>query len=80
MISISTTPVQPDQTNHKEINVIDADVDVGSSNATTRVLLMDSDLKPVYAVLFSCKYAMICDNCSETRHFKKVSLILGCRK
>ena len=46
--SVSTTPVQPDQTNHKGINVIDADVDVGSSNATTctRVLLMDSDLKP----------------------------------
>ena len=22
---------------------------------------MDSDLKPVYTVLFSCKYAMICD-------------------
>ena len=60
MISISTTPVKRDQTNHKEINVIDADVDVGGSNATTRVLLMDSDLKPgpttpVYAVLFSCK-------------------------
>ena len=44
-------------------------ISVGSTNATTRVLLMDSDLKPVYAVLFSCKYAMICDNCSETRHF-----------
>ena len=61
--------IQRDQTNQKEINVINADVDVGSTNATTRVLLMDSDLKPVYAVLFSCKYAMICDNCSETRHF-----------
>ena len=33
------------------------------------VLLMDSGLKPVYAVLFSCKYSMICDNCSESRHF-----------
>ena len=52
-----------------EINVIDADVDVGSTNATTGVILMDSDLKPVYAILFSCKYAMICDNFSETRHF-----------
>ena len=30
-----------------EINVIDADVDVGT-NATTRVLLLESDLKPVY--------------------------------
>ena len=47
-----------------EINVIDADVDVGT-NATTLVLLMDSDLKSVYAVLFSCTYPVICDNCSE---------------
>ena len=30
-----------------EINVIDADVDVGT-NATTQVLLLESDLKPVY--------------------------------
>ena len=37
-----------------EINVIDADVDLGSTNATTWVLLMESDLKSVYAVLFSC--------------------------
>ena len=47
MISIAQR-IQRDQTNHKEINVVDADVDVGSTNATTRVLLMDSDLKPVY--------------------------------
>ena len=33
------------------------------------VLLMDSGLKSVYAVFFSCKYSMICDNCSESRHF-----------
>ena len=52
-----------------EIKVNGADVDVGT-NATTLVLLMDSDLKSVYAVLFSCTYSMICDNCSETRHFK----------
>ena len=58
MNSISTTCTA-------EINVIDADVDVGT-NATTWVLLMDSDLKSVYAVLFSCTYSMICDNCSET--------------
>ena len=44
--------------------VIGADVDVGT-NATTWVLLMDSDLKSVYAVLFSCTYPVICDNCSE---------------
>ena len=50
-----------------EINVTDADVDVGG--ATTRVLLMTSDLKPVYTVLFSCKYSIIFDNCSETRLF-----------
>ena len=48
-----------------EISVIDADVDVGT-NASTWVLLMDSDLKSVYAVLFSCPYSVICDNCSET--------------
>ena len=30
-----------------EINVIDADVNVGT-NATSRVLLLESDLKPVY--------------------------------
>ena len=48
-----------------EVNVIDADADVGT-NATTWVLLVDSDLKSVYAVLFSCTYSMICDNCSET--------------
>ena len=30
-----------------EINVIDADVDVGT-NTTTQVLLLESDLKPVY--------------------------------
>ena len=60
------------------INVTNADVDVG--DVTTRVLLMDSDLKPVYAVLFSCKYSMICDNSSETRHFSEVVfLVLGCR-
>ena len=68
MISIAQR-IQRDQTNHKEINVVDADVDVGSTNATTRVLLTDSDLKPVYVVLLSCKYAIICENCSETRHF-----------
>ena len=51
-----------------EINVIDADVDVGT-NATIWVLPMDSSLRPVMAVLFSCKYSMICDNCSETLHF-----------
>ena len=44
--SISTTGTA-------EINVIDADVDVGTY-AATLVLLMDSDLKSVYAVLFSC--------------------------
>ena len=50
-----------------EINFIDADVDVGT-NATTQVLLMDSDQTSVYiyAVLLSCTYSMICDNCSET--------------
>ena len=48
-----------------EINVFGADVD-GCTNATTWVLLMDSDLKSVYAVLFSCTYSVICDNCSET--------------
>ena len=58
MNSISTTY-------NAEINVTDADVDVGT-NATTWVLLMDSDLKSVYAVLFSCTYSVICDNCSET--------------
>ena len=42
MNSISTTY-------NAEITVIDADVDVGS-NTTTWVLLMDSDLKSVYAV------------------------------
>ena len=61
MNSISTTY-------NAEITVIDADVDVGT-NATTWVLLMDSDLKSVYAVLFSCTYSVICDNCSETRQF-----------
>ena len=30
-----------DETNHSEINIIDADVDVGT-DATTRVLLIDS--------------------------------------
>ena len=44
---------------------IDADVDVGSTNATIQVLLMDSDLKPVYAVQFSSKYSMICDICDN---------------
>ena len=58
MNSISTTYTA-------EINVIDADVDVGT-NATTWVLLMDSDLRSVYAVLFSCTYPVIYDNCSET--------------
>ena len=33
--------------NNTEINFIDADVDVGT-NATTRVLLKDSDVRPVY--------------------------------
>ena len=41
MNSISTTCTA-------EINVIDVDVDVGT-NATTLVLLMDSDVRPVYA-------------------------------
>ena len=50
MNSISTTY-------NAEINVIYADVDV-VTNATTWVLLMDSDLKSVYAVLFSCTYSM----------------------
>ena len=36
-----------DQTNNTEINFIDADVDVGI-NAITRVLLKDSDVRPVY--------------------------------
>ena len=40
------------------VNVIDADVDVGT-DATTWV----------YAVLFGCTYSKICENCSETRHF-----------
>ena len=64
MNSISTTCTA-------EINLIDADVDVGTNatNSTTLVLLTDSDLKSVYAVLFSCTYSMICDSCSETRHF-----------
>ena len=64
MNSISTTCTA-------EINVIDADVDLGTNatNSTTLVLLTDSDLKSVYAVLFSCTYSMICDSCSETRHF-----------
>ena len=55
MNSISTTCTA-------EINVIDADVDVGTNaaNSTTLVLLTDSDLKSVYAVLFSCTYSMIC--------------------
>ena len=44
--SISTTGTA-------EINVIDADVDIGTY-AATLVLFMDSDLKSVYAVLFSC--------------------------
>ena len=35
------------KTNITEINLIYADVDVGS-NATTRVLLKDSDVRPVY--------------------------------
>ena len=64
MNSISTTY-------NAEINVIYADVDV-VTNATTWVLLMDSDLQSVYVVLFSCTYSMtlmIYDNCSETRHF-----------
>ena len=46
MISISTT-YTGDQTNNTEINFIDADVDVGT-NATTLVLLKDSDVRPVY--------------------------------
>ena len=58
MNSISTTYTA-------EMSVIGADVDVGT-NATTWVLLMDSDLKSVYAVLFSCTYSVICDNYSET--------------
>ena len=58
MNSISTTY-------NAEITVIDADVDVGS-NTTTWVLLMDSDLKSVYAVLWNCTYPVICDNYSET--------------
>ena len=55
MNSISTTCTA-------EINLIDADVDVGTNatNSTTLVLLTDSDLKSVYAVLFSCTYSMIC--------------------
>ena len=66
---------------HMEINFIDAYVDVGT-NATTLVLLMDSDVAPVYVVLLSCTYSMICDNCSETElsSFKVVFLILGFRK
>ena len=32
-------------------------------NVTARVLFMDSDVRPVYAVLLSCTYSMICDNC-----------------
>ena len=69
MISITEAQrLQRDQTNHREINIIDAEVDFGT-NATTLVLLMGSDSKPVYAVLISCKYSIICDNCSETRHF-----------
>ena len=55
MNSISTTYTA-------EIIVIDA-----CTNATNAwVLLMDSDLKSVYAVLFSCTYPVICDNCSQT--------------
>ena len=58
MNSISTTY-------NAEINAIYADVDV-VTNATIWVLLMDSDLKSVYAVLWNCTYPVICDNCSET--------------
>ena len=43
---------------YRGIKVIDADGDVGT-NAT-------SDLGTTH---FSCTYSMICDNCSETRHF-----------
>ena len=39
-------------------------------NATTPVLLMDSDVRPVYAVLLSCKYSMICDNCRNSALLK----------
>ena len=45
MISISTAYTAG--SNYTEINFIDADVDVGS-NAITRVLLKDSDVRPVY--------------------------------
>ena len=45
------------------------DVGTNATNSTTLVLLTDSDLKSVYAVLFSFTYSMICDSCSETRHF-----------
>ena len=46
MISISTT-YTGDQTNNTEIIFIDADFDVGT-NATTLVLLKDSEVRPVY--------------------------------
>ena len=45
MISISTAYTAG--SNYTEINFIDADVDVGT-NAITRVLLKDSDVRPVY--------------------------------
>ena len=45
MISISTAYTAG--SNYTEINLIDADVDVGT-NAITRVLLKDSDVRPVY--------------------------------
>ena len=54
--------IQRDQSNHTEISFIDEDVDVGT-NVTARVLLMDSDVRPVYAVLLNCTYSVICDNC-----------------
>ena len=57
-----------------EINVIDADVDLGSTNATTWVLLMESDLKSVYAVfirLYSIQLFVT---------IVQKLLILGCKK
>ena len=51
--------------------LIQMSISVGSPiNATTRLLLMNSDFKQVYACIYwyMHAYAMICDNCSETRH------------
>ena len=69
MNSISTTCTA-------EINVIDEDVDVGT-NATTWLLLMDSDLKSLCAVVHIQLFVTIAQKLGT---FKIVFLILGCKK